>query len=470
MQNSQEEWDIYTGNIEPYVRRRLETRFSSAFTKSLPVCSSVNVLKKMVDQKASVYKAGPERNFTDVSDEQKEILEKIYRDAGANFQMQESNRLFELQKQQTHVMIEPKGGKLTIKPIKAHQLNVKPSIIDPEIAEVYILSAYNKDDNEKRTQTSDGINQKIADQEDYKKVKERYIWWSKSFHFVTNGKAEILSNKEGDLTIEDIANPIGIIPIVEISQMKDFTYWREITNDVAEFTVSLNDDLTMLQHIVELQGFSQAYLKGPADLLPKEIQVGPSKILKLVTDSTQDGDVEFGYATPSSDVNGSMDFFERKLAMFLSSQGVNPSTVSGKAESEKFTSGTDRLLANIEKMESSRDTALLYKDAEAKVYQIIKAWYNALIATDRLDPKYRGTQLSEDSSLEVKFAEPSIIMSEIDKLDYAERMKDLGAFDDADVNAYMFGISREAAIELMKTKSVNNSSVEQEVIVEEDDA
>lgn len=474
MEQSQTEWDLYTGNIKDYVIESLGQRFGSgAFSKSLPICSAVNILKKIVNQKASVYKKSPSREFLEMTDEQKEAITNIYEDAKIDFQMQEINRLYELQKEQTHVLIEPRNGKLTLKPIKAHNVNVVPSDFDPERGAVYVFSAFDKSTNEAMIQTSDGIDANIADREDYRKSAQRFIWWSKDYHFVTDGKGEIKHEKGEDLTDKDIRNPIGMIPIVEISSLKDFTYWRQITNDVANFCIDVNADITMQQHIVELQGFSQAYLKGPESMKPQNIEVGANKIIHLITDPHAEGgsDVEFGYATPSSDIAASMDFYRQKIAMFLSSQGLDPDTVTGNSQAKTYNSGLERIVAEISKFEASSNTISLFKDAESRIFEVIKAWYN--LATELnvsiIDKKYLSSKLSDDAAIEVAFKEPTAILSETDRVDLAERKQALGIYDNIDIFATAEGLSRDGAIEKMELMGLSNGRNSREENTREDE-
>ena len=47
---SQTEWDIYTGNINPYVKESIANRFSHKLAEEVPIISAVNLLKKIVNQ------------------------------------------------------------------------------------------------------------------------------------------------------------------------------------------------------------------------------------------------------------------------------------------------------------------------------------------------------------------------------------------------------------------------------------
>jgi len=470
LQNSQEEWDVYAGNIRPYVEQKICDRFNAELVKEIPIVSSINILKKVVDSRASLYKGEPTRDFTDLSEEQEEAVELIYRDMRTNFSLLESNKLYELQKLQTHLLIEPKNGKLVMRPVKAHQLNVVPDHMDPETGEVYIFSAYNEmvNTNKASLKNQNNVNEKIADVDDYQAAEDRFIVWSKEYHFVMDGNGLILN--------EDIESPLaseGVMPVVPISAMKDFTYWREETNDVAEFCVDYNVHQSMLGQIVETQGFAQAFLKAPSNLMPSYINVGPNRILKLVTDpNNPDSNVEFGYATPNSDIAGAQAYNESLLAQFLSSQGLETTSISGQASTDKFSSGTERLLAQIEKFDASKETMAIYRDAEAEIYKIVKAWHNVLKGTGLLLSKYETTDFPEDSEVIVKYKEPQHMLSEMERLDIAERKMDMGIYDKIDAIAFLEEIPRDQAEELIPKEGdiLVEPNVETEVIDEENKA
>lgn len=453
MENSVTEWQTYTGNIAPYVYDELKKRFSPETLKEMPIVSAVNVLRKVVNSRASLYTREPERIFTEVDDSQTEVINKVYEDALIDSVMLESNRLYELQKMQTHLLIEPKKGMLRVRPIKAHQVNVIPSHEDPEEGEIYIFSAFTSDVT---TKGQDQVNQEIGDYDDMKAKEDRYIVWSKSYHFIMDGNGGIIS--------EDIENPLGFVPIVEITAMKDFTYWRELTNDAAKFCIDYNVSLSMLGFICEMQGFAQAYLKSPSTLMPETVEIGPTRLLKLITDPNMEGDVEFGYANPNSDIASVQANNESTLAQFLSSQGLDSTTVSGAATADKYTSGVERLLAQIEKFEASKATMATFRAGEARLYDIIKGYLNFSRGSDILSPEYTISEISADSKVVVNYAEPQSVMSELEQLELAERKIELGIWDEIDAYADMNNLTREESTEAMSAKLTKEPKDNQESI------
>ncbi len=431
LQQSQAEWDVYTGNIKPYVEAMLTERFSASLVREVPIVSSINILKKTTDSKATLYNDEPVRVFSDLTEDQKEKVTRIYNDMRIDFTMLEANRLFELQKKQTHVLIEPMNGKLRARPLKAHQLNVVNSQTNPEMGEVYIFSSYDKElnTNAEESQRQDGYNQAIADLDDYKKSENKFIVWSKNFHFVMD--------KHGNILSESVESPIaGVLPIVEISAMKDFNYWREITNDVADFCIFYNTSQSMLQQIVEMQGFAQAWLKAPDDLMPQYVDIGPNRVLRLIQPSGG-GEVDFGFSNPSSDIGGAQAYMESLLAQFLSSQGLDSSSISGQASSQNYGTGIERLLAQIERFESSKESMALFREAEQDIWDIVKAWHNAGKITGLLNQKYITQDLPEKSEITITYLEPQNIMSDAEKLEIAERRMELGLWSRAKALSFL---------------------------------
>lgn len=447
MQDSLRDCDVYYSNIRPYVKYNLEKRFPTETVKQLPIVSSVNIAKKVVDAKANLYKDAPNREFTDVSEDQKEVLNLIYRDARIDSEMLWSNKFYELQGQ-NHIKIMPKDGCIEFRPLKNHQINVIPYKDNPEKGHIYIFSSFDKYDTELKRESdqSDNYNEDIAEGDDYKAMAERFVFWSPNYHFVTNGRGELIS--------EDIENPIApVVPIVEVAPPnKDFEYWVKGPSELTEFTVDFNEQLSMLNQIVELQGFAQAYLKAPSDLQSSSLSIGPHRILRLTTDpDNPQSDVEFGYANPSSDIANSQDFVQSILSQFLSSHGLDPSLVTGSSQAgQTFSSGIERLLAMIDKFESSKDTQDIYRHVEGKIYDVVKAWLNALRDTDMLKEEYKTGEIPESSELSVSFKRPENIQTPSEKLDLIERKIDLGLMSKLDAVMELYNLDRDAAEEKLR--------------------
>jgi len=157
--------------------------------------------------------------------------------------------------------------------------------------------------------------------------------------------------------------------------------------------------------------------------------VGPTYVLKLASDPSGQGqDMDFGFASPSADIAGALEHINSLISLFLTSNGVDPKTVSSSGESSNYASGVERLLALFQKFEASREDFELYKGVEKQLFVIMTAWLDVLKDTDMLDDRFtlKGNVDFKNIDMHVEFNKPQSVMSEQDKLVVIEKRRDLG--------------------------------------------
>ena len=173
-----------------------------------------------------------------------------------------------------------------------------------------------------------------------------------------------------------------------------------------------------------------------------------TKILKLITNGNLDGETDFRFVTPNADLDGVRAHTESLLAQYLSSKGINPSSVTGQAGSQTATSGIEKLLSMVEKFEASKQDMARFEQTENELFEVIKGWLNNTTNTDTLLPEYQVT-IPEQATVSVKYAEPTAIMSEEERLNIAERRLDLGLWTLPQAIAYLDDLTEAQAEELV---------------------
>jgi hypothetical protein len=376
----------------------------------------------------------------------------------ANVKLDRSNEYYKLQGQSL-LQVVPKDGKLIMRCYMGHHYDAIPMEDDPEKAQAYIISAYDPYMDMPQGVTSkwngpfsgsgataplynDNFNQKIADPNDEKALLERYVVWTADLNFVMDGKGNILS--------ETVDSPIpGVLPFIDVAYEKDFEYFIRQGQGVTDFSVQYNSAISDLANIVRMQGWGQAYLIAEKDLIPQNLQIGPNFILKLPMDPNSDIRPEFGFANARPDLEGAIKYIELLLANFLSANGIDPKAISGKSDSNRFSSGVERLLAMVERFEASQSDFEMYRWAEQRLYWIVKSWHNALNGTDQLFPQYKTQDLSDDSMVEISFTKPEAIQTESEMLDTISQKMDLGLLGRDEAISELRKIPIERAREVM---------------------
>lgn len=429
--------EIYNGRLRQYVIETLETMHSASSVKEMPIQSGTNLSRRIVSERASIFKESPMRSYQNVSDEQEEVLNNIYNDMKADYMLAKSNEFYALQNQ-CLIQCVPLDGKFKLRVLKLHHFDVVPMPNNVEEMMAVIISSYDKSSvvntREDNTATSAGsfsrpnksahsdkVDQSIADPDD--KGPETFEVWTREY---VDAKGELVPalnfvmDKVGNVLSSDPLSPVPFLPFIDISSYKDFNFFCSDTNSITEFTKEFNALMSEIAQGHRMQSFSQPVLTGPKDLLPSNLEVGPNTILMLPSDPDL-GEVNFSFASPGGSVAHGIELAEQLLAQFLSCQGIDPKVV-GTDSGARYSSGIERLLSMIERFDATRVDFALFNEVENKLFHIIHYWHNALQGTDVLLDKYKMPQLSDDADIAVTFARPEGAQTLIDKVSMHEKL------------------------------------------------
>lgn len=451
--------EIYKGRQATFIHDKIREELGVDAALKSRTITSINLTKKIIKEQSALYKDAPIRSWSDLNDLQSEHAMALYDASNADVKFKKANEIYKLC-DQAQMQIVLKNGALEFRPLYPHHYDVIPMVENPEIAECYIISSFDKSQlfnrqftrgNRDRYQSyfSDGTNQKIGDPDDYK-AKSFYYWWTKDFNFITNGYGNYV-DKQGNLLTQvndnDVKNSIGVLPFVDIAQDKDYEFFVRSGYNTVNFTIDLGLLLSDVSEIARLQGFSQAIISSVEE--PLDLKIGPRRALwlKIAPNADQSTRPTFEFQSPSPDLGNSLQLISNFLSMFLTSLGVNPTLVNSSAMQEKFTSGVDRFLSMVQKFESSQDDLTVFESAESKAWNIVKAWNNTYwnVTENGFNDKLSGVVLPEDSELMVKFAKPEMVLSEADKLATIEKRLDLGLLSLSEAIAFDRGIDKEMA-------------------------
>lgn len=445
--------EIYHDNIKPFVINDLRAQFSEQTIREMPVSSNANIAKRIVNQLATVYQEAPQREWPELSEQQQVVAYDLYHSTNVNKKLNIANKYLKLHKQALLWMI-PKNGELTLRVLQPHQWDVVVDENDPEQAIAYVISAYDnydqlqEDGNEPGTATGyraiseqniQNYKQSLPFKEREKLEKKRYLWWTKESNYITNGLGEIVG--------EELPNPIGALPFIEIFEHKEFEYWVRGAGAYTNFTIAFNSMKSMIGQVVKMQGFSQAVIKGPRDLLMESYQIGPTFILKLIDDINAGVSSSFEYVNPGSNIDGCLKYLESELSLFLTSEGIDPKSVTMDAQGNVYSSGIERLLSLIEKMQASRSDYDLFQYAETKLWNLIKLWSVALASSSDLRQGLKLGSFNADVEILVQYARPEMVTTDADKLVLSQQRIDLGVSSVIDEIAFLNDMSREQAEE-----------------------
>ena len=444
--------DIQKDKIKPFVLDELRKQLYNSSVQEMPIISTINIQKRVVNKKACVYSEGITRTIEGVSDDQAEKILKVYEDGQADTELNKCNKKL-IYDGQTLLHIVPRNRKLVFKKYELHQVDAFAETLDPESARTIMISVF---DREVVTQTDASIlnsatgavptkdryqgdkpptDAEIASDETYKRGLERYIIWNKKYHFIMDGNAMVLDMitevAKSQVEEKDLVSPIheyGLIPFVDISREKDGQFWNDSGSSLSDFTVQFCTMLSDLANNAKMNGYAVGVLKAPSSIQPENIVIGASMIIKLNTDGGDEaGEVDFKFASPDSSIQEISESIDNLLNYFITTEDLDSSAINSKGTSKTYASGFERFLAMMEKRESTKEDYNLFKQVEiGQIWNIVRAWLNVLSGTDTLDKKYHVGAISRDAEMKVEFNDGDAVLTEKEKLDNMKTRDDMG--------------------------------------------
>jgi len=419
-------FEVYKQRQEKFIVDKLEDEFSTKTVREMRKILSINLCPRIINQLASIYNTAPSREFGsgELTEDQDAQIEALYHSAKVDVKMMQANRYLKLN-DQVILQVVPRNMEICVRVILPHHVDVIPDEMDPERPFCYIVSVFDKyqfvnqstdsqslasgGSNSGPRQFMDGVNQSIADSEDYKAELERYEVWTNEYNFIMNGKGDIVSGDEVD-------NPIQEMPFVDVSCEKDFEFWIRTGNGIVDFAIDFGAQLSDIANIIRLQGYAQAIVSAISQ--PQNMTVGPNHILFLPLDPGRpELKPTFEFVNPGSDLQSGLDFLEMTLRLFLTSKGIDPKTISGKLDAQGFASGVERLLSMVEKFEASKQDVELMRHAEDEVFELLVKWSNAYQGTDKLNKELQIATLPDDIAFSVNYAQPEAVQTKTEEED-----------------------------------------------------
>lgn len=461
-------WEIYRQNQKEFIMKALTREFAPKTVTNMRTLTSVNLTKRIIDQKASIYREAPERVFTrksgTLNDQEMAQCKNIYEHGNFDVSFKKANRLFKLQSDQIHLQIIPEEnfGCLTQRVLMPHHLDVVPSKSNPEMGEIFITSVMDK----ARLLQSESVglqdqfnpirdfqDQKIADADDGQKLANmRFVWWTDEYNFITDGYGNIIPDDDGG-DVNDVTNPIGMAPFVDVSFDKDFEYWQRSGSNIVDFALDFGVVVSDTANINRLQGYAQGVIY--AEKAPGQIVVGPNNIMHIPLDPNKEIQPRFEFVSPNPDLEASLKFMDSILSFLLFSEGLDNDAVSGKMGTQNYSSAIERLLAMVERYEASRDDIDSFKKAERRVFDINKAWSNLFQNTvdengdEYLDSELMLAMIPDDTKVTVNFKKPEQIMTEKDKTDNFIAQIEGGLMSKSEAIAKLREIPIEEAVKVL---------------------
>lgn len=427
-------YQIYSGNVIPYVKAELKRVRPKAWTSY--TVSDISVSRMITDKLGCAYKQMPHRSVVNESDsntkddDKTEILQEIYFQAKADRQFKEFDRTLNRERHAlmwlTYRLDKEKYELMSLQP---YEYSV---VRDKDFGDLKaVILQYPDSTITHEAQKGDGFSTLIADnQADSAAQSKVYALWTDTHHVVVKVYSREVRGARGKIKVNvdfvpmpenpQMINPIGILPFVYIS--KDNAVDYPTTSPLAQQTVTFNAMWSELLTSANIQGSGQLIVKYPEEMQGKidNLTHGLTSAIELPQSSTPNAaPTDATYISPSPDLNGQKDSYLSYLKLVLSENGIASSQgLDGGVE--QFSSGLERLIAQADVQSIIQENQnTYYVHLEKHLFKILKAWEVA----------NQKNRFADNDYLIVKFEKPKVMISDSEILTNIEKMFQLGIIE-----------------------------------------
>lgn len=407
--------------------------------------SNVSIVKKVIDKLARVYSNGVDRSING-DEEATKKLKQLEKALDINTAVKKTNRFLKLEKN-VDLFVKPcpvydtkESNKWAVKleALLPFLYDVVEQEYDRTKAMAVILSDYKAPSFDlqqmdgKRLPFSttpqlnqgDGKDQMIADKPSDQQMadQKQYVFWTKSYHFTCDANGEIIP----DANNPENKNPLGVFNHINFAIDQDGAFWAEGGDDLIDGAVLINALITHTLHVGTVQGYGQFYMTG--ENLPRSIKVGATKAIIAEYKKEEQAEPKMGFLNANPQLQSLQGLIEMYVALYLTTNNLSTSGVSTQLSGgNSLPSGIALIIDKAESLEDIQDQRQVFIDKEPDMFEAI----NAVLKTygdGNLVPELQGLLLPENfkENFNIRFFDPTPIMSEKEKLDNLQLRKDMG--------------------------------------------
>lgn len=349
----------------------------------------INIVKKIVDKRATVYKRAPKRTF-EGWDQTKG--EELYRQLGANVVFKKANAMTALFKTSAlQIVWNEKRG-------QARLCIVTPNVLDVE------HDGFPEDPS-----------RVIVTHPNAKQELVTYSDWTADGYSLKDwrGYPKAVEGNSGNV------NPYGVLPFVPLfDRIPESEFFLDGGDDIIVAQRALNVALANIWRATEWQALGQPVITGVTDQdvfsgKYNVTEVGPNRNITLPVGGT------FDFKSPQPNVEAmllALEFLIKQTAV-ANNLAANVFELDSKAES-----GAAKIAESRDLIEARADDVELWRRYEAQAFETIKAVVNV----------HAPDTIPEAATVSVDFGEIDEALSDNDRLtNYRERI-DLGLWSPVD--------------------------------------
>lgn len=381
-------FDIYEGNLRPYVDAILRETLSSAYySKMKDRIYPINILRRIIDKLAKVYGRKPLR-YANSNQDILEMYEELFNIDEAFNQADEFNNLFKGYAMEPYLNSE---GIPSLRVLPFDRFLVESqSIIDP--AEMTRFYKY------------------IGKVQKRNKQVDAWLVYTRDSFLAIDAEGDILNEfmQDDQGFVLDGSNPLGFIPFF-YSGMSNYKALPTQDTDTLALAKLIPLQVSDLSGTILFQCFTIIY---GIDVDAENLTISPNAFWNFRSDPKSDKTPIINTITPTADVQKVLSFIKEVFSMWLESRGIRVGSL-GTPDAMGNSSGISKIIDEMDTTEMVKRGISRFKKDERKFWQLVKKMHNHWVDSGRL-PTY--PRLPENWEVETEFMEPRPLLNRAEQI------------------------------------------------------
>lgn len=400
LEHNAEAFDIYSGNLKPYVEKIMKESLSENYFNQIKSrIMPINILKRLIDKTSKVYCSPPIRKSN-----LQEFIDYYSQELDIDNSMNAADEFSNMFKSYA---LEPyiHENKPCLRVLPSDRFLVySDDPVDPLRVTVFIKIMGNRLVYNSKT----GKNE----------VRNVYYFYTDEEFLALDSKKELYKSVMID---NQGLNPYGVIPFFygnrskyELLPIQD----TDLISMVKLFPVILSD----LGGAILFQCFSIIY---GIDLDFENLTISPNSLWSFKSDRISQKDPQIGTIKPEADIDKVMSFVKETLAIWIESRGIKAGSIANM-DAQNLASGIAKIIDEMDTYELRMTAMQWFKKEEYSFWKLMQVMHNKWIEFGLL--KNQGLYTGE-LTFSIEFDEPKPYMSKTEQLDLLEREYKLGTID-----------------------------------------
>lgn len=426
--------DIFADGGKKFLLEAIRREFGEDAINEMRL-APINILKKIINKKSSVYARQPLRTTESKSDQA--LVDYYVDELGMNEIMQKANRYYNLFSN-TVLYAVPSGDKIKACVVPPYLYSVMPNKFDPTYLEGFVFNRFMEEDSllqrddvnaatgvegwsrQRGQENGTGL---VGSEERNTDQSRQLIFWTGLEHFTTDNEGNRIVFYP-EMGPEQYVNPIDRLPVVSLNKDRDAQPWATQGEDMVDLTLAIQTGWTDLLTIAKHQGFSILTIVSPDE--PKKLNVGVNRAVWLKQSPGQETP-SINYVTGNSPLNEYKELLMELLGLLLTTNDMSPGSVSGLTSAKNFTSGFQALIEMADTLEALESDKPILRNAEHEFWEVIAAWHNYMYDIGVLNEEAKALgKFSDDVDVMIHYSDMKPIESEQDRILAVKELRTMG--------------------------------------------